>query len=71
MKWVRALDNQSIINSCLRTHRPCVPTLGILKMSFRNEGLFFEADDADAGEAVLGEVAVERGGVEYYIAGFG
>lgn len=70
MKWVRALDNQSIINSFLRTHRPCVPTLGILRMSFGG-GLFFKADDADAGEAVLGEVAVERGGVEYYFAGLG
>lgn len=67
---VRVSDNQLVINSRLRPHRPCVPTLGILIMSFGG-GLFFEADDADAGEAVLGEVAVERSGVEYYFAGFG
>lgn len=67
---VRVSDNQLIINKRLWTHRPCVPTLGILIMSFGG-GLFFKADDADAGEAVLGQVAVERGGVEYYFAGFG
>lgn len=70
MMWVCVPDNQLIINSCLRTHRPCVPILGILIMSFGG-GLFFKADDTDAGEAVLGEVAVERSGVEYYFAGLG
>lgn len=70
MMCVRVSDNQLIINRRMRTHRPCVPILGILIMSFGG-GLFFKADDADAGEAVLGQVAVERGGVEYYFAGLG